>query len=93
MWRMRDVECLIDNRQVVNFCANMKTTKQKNFLTVTEAAEEMGVTRQAVHDLIKRGVIPATRGKISQTKIVKVTVEGWKIPIKAVKSHRPKRSK
>jgi excisionase family DNA binding protein len=33
----------------------------KDYLTVTEAAERRGLTRQAILAVIKRGTLPATR--------------------------------
>ena len=54
-------------------------TKKKTF-TISEAAAALGVSRQAVHEAIKRGLLKARQGKI-------VTI-GWLIPEQALKAYK-----
>ena len=56
-----------------------KKTPPKSY-TITEAAKKLGISRQAVHAAIKRGLIEAERGEIVQTV--------WLIPAKSLKSYR-----
>lgn len=58
----------------------MKTTR--SFYTITQAAEELGLTRQAVNLAIKRGLLQARKGTI------KITVRGWTIPAKSLDAYR-----
>jgi predicted XRE-type DNA-binding protein len=67
----------------------MKKPAKKRYFTITEAADELGLTRQGVHDLIRRGILRASRGKIVHIKIV----QGWKIPAKALEAYRNRRTK
>jgi excisionase family DNA binding protein len=60
----------------------------KKTYTITEAAKKLGITRAAVHDAIKKGRLEAERGDIIQTRIVKVTVTGWKIDAKSLDAYR-----
>jgi len=87
---MHDVECLIDTRQLVSFGPAMKKSTSKQFLTITEAAEKLGVKRQAIHAAIKKGHLKAVRGKITHTRIVKTTVNGWKVDVKSLETYRKK---
>jgi predicted transcriptional regulator len=56
--------------------------------TITQAAEKLGITRQAVHEAIKKRLLEAERGKIVQTRVVKSTVVGWKITEKSLEEYR-----
>jgi biotin operon repressor len=76
---------------------NMKRAgKKSRRFTITEAARELKVSRQAIHEAIKRGELEAKWGKIVQ---VKTTVtEGWQIPARSlndyeVSLHQQKRGK
>ncbi|MGH7844513.1 MAG: helix-turn-helix domain-containing protein [Candidatus Binatia bacterium] len=60
----------------------------KKTYTITEAAKKLGVKRQAVHEAIKKGLLEAERGEIVQTRVVKVTVSGWKISAKSLDAYR-----
>jgi predicted DNA-binding protein YlxM (UPF0122 family) len=40
--------------------------KKKSF-TITEAAKKLGISRQAIHDAIRKGQLKAKRGQIFQT--------------------------
>ena len=60
----------------------------KRSYTITEAAKKLKVSRQAVHATIKRGFLDAEKGKITQERITKVTVQGWKITAKSLNTYR-----
>jgi hypothetical protein len=62
-------------------------TKKKTY-TITEAAKKLGISRQAVHGAIKKGLIDGKREKIVQTKIVKSTIIAWKIPETSLEAYR-----
>ncbi len=51
----------------------MKRAGKKTHYTITEAAKELGVTRAAVHEAIKKGKLRATWGEFVQI------AEGWRI--------------
>ncbi|MDP2601324.1 MAG: helix-turn-helix domain-containing protein [Deltaproteobacteria bacterium] len=53
---------------------------KKTTYTITEAAAKLGVSRQAVHEAIKKGLLKARQGKI-------VTI-GWLIPEDALKAYK-----
>jgi len=52
----------------------------KKTYTITEAAKALGVSRQAVHEAIKNGLLKARRGKI-------MTI-GWLIPEDALNEYK-----
>ena len=58
--------------------ATKKRNKRKDF-TLTEAAKELGISRQAVHQAIQNGTL-----KARQVKVVKLE---WQISAKALKSY------
>ncbi len=60
----------------------------KRSYTITEAAKKLNVSRQPVHEAIKRGFLDAEKGKITQERIIKVTVQGWKIPAKSLDTYQ-----
>lgn len=51
----------------------MKRARKKAHYTITQAAKELGVTRAAVHEAIKKGKLKATWGEFAQV------AEGWRI--------------
>lgn len=59
--------------------ATKKKPTKKNY-TITEAAKKLKISRQAVHDAIKRGLLEAEKGEIVQTV--------WLIPAKSLKAYR-----
>jgi predicted DNA-binding protein YlxM (UPF0122 family) len=63
-------------------------TQPKNPLgyTLSEAARKLGISRQAVHEAIKRGLLEAHKAKITKT-IVQVT-RGWVIHAEALKKYQ-----
>jgi len=64
----------------------MKSSCQKRYYTITEAAKELGITRAAVHRAIKRGRLEAERGEI--IKFVRTKTKGWKISQPSLNSYR-----
>jgi hypothetical protein len=64
---------------------------KKNHFTITEAAKKLGVTRQAVHDAIRKKQLKAKRGKIVQIKTVKTTIVGWQISPESLKEYEVSR--
>lgn len=69
----------------------MKRPPKKRYYTITEAAKELGITRQAVHGAIKRGLLEAQKGQITQViqiRTVKRKLRGWLIPIKSLNAYR-----
>lgn len=61
--------------------------KNKTY-TITEAAKKLGVSRQAIHAAIDRGLLDANKGNITQERTIKVTVKGWKISAKSLDAYR-----
>jgi excisionase family DNA binding protein len=55
----------------------MNEPKQSPLYTISEAAKKLGISRQAVHGAIKKGLLEAHMGRITRT-IVQVT-RGWMI--------------
>jgi predicted DNA-binding protein YlxM (UPF0122 family) len=53
--------------------------------TLSEAATQLGISRQAVHEAIKRGLLEAHKAKITKT-IVRVT-RGWLIHADALEKY------
>jgi len=64
----------------------MKKTKPKKTFTITEAAKELGLTRQGVHWAIDNGLLKAKLGKIVQTRVS----HGYLITPKSIESYRKK---
>jgi DNA-binding XRE family transcriptional regulator len=62
---------------------------KKTYLTVTEAAKLLGVSRQSVSGAIKRGIIQAEKGPIETIRLVKTIQQGLRIPISELKKYRP----
>lgn len=58
----------------------------KKGYTLTEAANELGLTRGAVHKAIKTGRLKALRGKITKTIVHETT--GWVITKPALEAYR-----
>ena len=54
--------------------------------TLSEAAKELGISRQAVHEAIKKGLLEAHKAKITKT-IVQVT-RGWVIQPDAIRKYQ-----
>ncbi len=63
--------------------ATKKTTPKTH--TITEAAKKLGISRQAVHKAIRRGLLEAERATITET-IVRET-QGWVVTDKALKDY------
>ena len=63
-------------------------TQPKNPLgyTLSEAARKLGISRQAVHEAIKKGLLEAHKAKITKT-IVQVT-RGWIIHAEALDKYQ-----
>jgi predicted DNA-binding protein (UPF0251 family) len=55
----------------------MNPPKKPPPLTLSEAAKKLGISRQAVHEAIRRGLLEAHKAKITKT-IVQVA-QGWVI--------------
>ena len=53
---------------------------KKPTYTITEAAKKLGVSRQAVHEAIKKGLLKARQGKV--TSVV------WLIPENALNEYK-----
>jgi predicted transcriptional regulator len=64
----------------------MINSSLKRDYTITDAAKELGITRQAVHAAIKRGLLEAERGEIIQVKTTKI--RGWKVSAKSLNAYR-----
>jgi excisionase family DNA binding protein len=64
----------------------MKPSTHRRDYTITEAANELGITRAAVHRAIKQGRLEAERGEI--VRIIKSTTKGWKISQKSLNAYR-----
>jgi excisionase family DNA binding protein len=58
----------------------MKKPAKKTHFTVNEAAEELGITHQAVREAISKGRLKAKKGEIVQTV--------WLIPTAALDEYR-----
>jgi hypothetical protein len=59
-----------------------KKAPQKSY-TITEAAKKLGISRQAVHKAIRRGLLDAERATITET-VIRET-KGWVVSDKALK--------
>ncbi|HXF75906.1 MAG TPA: helix-turn-helix domain-containing protein [Methylomirabilota bacterium] len=64
----------------------------KKTYTITEAAKKLGISRQAVHDAIKKGLLEAEKGKFVQVIEIKRTVRGWHIPAAELEAYRKRLS-
>ena len=60
----------------------------KKTYTITEAAKKLGVTRQAVHDAIKKGLLDAEKGSFVQVVEIKRVTRGWSISEKSLEAYR-----
>ena len=60
---------------------------KKTHYTITEAAEQLGISRQAVHDAIRKKQLKAKRGKIVQIK----TLVAWQITPESLKEYQVSR--
>ena len=49
----------------------------EKFYSVSEVAKLLGVSRQAIHDAIKRGILKATKGKMDAEESL-AALRGWK---------------
>ena len=67
----------------------MPTGKKQKLYTITEAAKKLGVSRQAIHDAIGRGVLKATKETFVVTKLVKTTHRGYEIPEDELRKYQP----
>ena len=63
--------------------ATTKTTPQTH--TITEAAKKLGISRQAVHKAIRRGLLEAERATITETIVGES--QGWVVTDKALKDY------
>jgi len=57
---------------------------KKTFYTITEAANFLGTTRQAVHEAIKGKRLKAKKGSFTVTR----TVKGWHIAARDLDAYR-----
>jgi len=55
--------------------------RKSKVYTITEAAKKLGISRQAVHDAIRKGQLKAKRGQIIQTHTV------WLLSANAIESY------
>ena len=55
--------------------------KPKRFYTITEAAKELGLTRSAVHEAIRKERLKAEWGPLGPPP------EGWRIPTEALREY------
>ena len=62
--------------------------KSQNFLSITQAAKALGITRAAIHRAIKQGRLEADRGEFEIVKIVKMKIKGWRISAKNLDLYR-----
>ncbi|MFQ5903650.1 MAG: helix-turn-helix domain-containing protein [Candidatus Binatia bacterium] len=56
-------------------------TKKGSF-TITQAARKLGISRQAVHEAIRKGQLKAKRGQIQVVQTV------WLIPAAALRAYK-----
>lgn len=61
----------------------------EKLFTVSQAAKLLGVSRQAIHHAINRGIIKAIKGTVEVTRIVKTVQRGLSIPEKELKKYQP----
>ena len=61
----------------------------EKFYSVSEVAKLLGVSRQAIHDAIKRGILKATRGKVEVVRVVKSVQRGLRISERELGKYRP----
>ena len=55
--------------------------------TITEAAKKLGVSRQAVHDAIKKGLLEGEKGSFVQVVEINRVMRGWRIPQKSLEAY------
>jgi predicted DNA-binding protein YlxM (UPF0122 family) len=48
----------------------------------------LGISRQAVHDAIKKGFLDAQKGSFVQVIEIKRTIRGWSISEKSLEAYR-----
>ena len=60
----------------------------KKFYTLTEAANSLGISRNAVHQAIKQKRLKAKRGKFKVERTITRTVTGWIIEATELKKYR-----
>jgi len=68
----------------------MNLPEKSPLYTLSEAAKKLGISRQAVHEAIKKGLLEAHKGKITRT-IVQVT-RGWMIHAEALLKYQVSQS-
>jgi excisionase family DNA binding protein len=56
----------------------------KKTYTITEAAKRLGISRQAVHEAIKKGLLEAEQVEVVQSV--------WQIPAQSLKTYRVSQS-
>lgn len=59
---------------------------KKTHYTVTEAAKKLGISRQAVHEAIRKGQLKAKQGQI--TKTIVQSTRGWVITEDALRTYK-----
>jgi predicted DNA-binding protein YlxM (UPF0122 family) len=64
----------------------MKQPKKTTVYTLSEAATKLGISRQGVHEAIKKGLLEAHKANITKT-IVQVT-RGWIIHADALDKYQ-----
>ncbi len=64
----------------------MKQTKKPTAYTLSEAAAKLGISRQAVHEAIRKGLLDAHKGKITKTFVY--VSRGWVISDKSLKKYQ-----
>ena len=62
----------------------MKQLKTPAVYTLSEAATKLGISRQAVHEAIRKGLLDAHKGKIIKTYVSR----GWMISDKSLKKYQ-----
>lgn len=64
----------------------MRSIRASNYLTITEAAKVLRISRAAVHRAIKQGRLEAERGRI--IKVIRKNITGWKIARTSLNAYR-----
>jgi hypothetical protein len=66
----------------------MKRSPRKRHFTITEAARELGIRRQSIHEAIRKGRLEAERGYVEVVRTVKTNMRAWRIPAKSLDAYR-----
>lgn len=61
----------------------------EKFYSVSEFAKLLGVSRQSIHNAIKRGILEASEGDIETVRLVKTKQRGLRISERELKKYHP----